>query len=90
MRIARKLKRIGYLDLAKRYRLHSSHRKRYGAWERRYNHKRFSMALSGLTAAEKLDTCLLQSAPSSLPITITRRGGHFILIPLEFPIRTRF
>jgi hypothetical protein len=35
------------------------------AWERRYNHDRFSMALNGLTPAERLAT--LTAASSSLP-----------------------
>lgn len=35
------------------------------AWERRYNHERFSMALSGLTPAEKL--AMFPTAASSLP-----------------------
>lgn len=33
------------------------------AWERRYNHERFSMALSGLTPAEKLATFTTASSP---------------------------
>jgi transposase InsO family protein len=33
------------------------------AWERRYNHERFSMALSGLTPAEKLATFMAASSP---------------------------
>lgn len=33
------------------------------AWERRYNHERFSMALSGLTPAEKLATFTVVSSP---------------------------
>lgn len=33
------------------------------AWERRYNHERFSMALSGLTPAEKLATFTATSSP---------------------------
>jgi len=33
------------------------------AWERRYNHERFSMALSGLTPAEKLTTFTAVSSP---------------------------
>ncbi|MBK9308338.1 MAG: transposase [Nitrospira sp.] len=33
------------------------------AWERRYNHERFSMALSGLTPAEKLATFTAVSSP---------------------------
>jgi len=33
------------------------------AWERRYNHERFSMALNGLTPAEKLATFTIASSP---------------------------
>lgn len=39
------------------------------AWERRYNHERFSMALNGLTPAEKLST--FASASSALPSVAT-------------------
>jgi transposase InsO family protein len=39
------------------------------AWEQRYNHDRFSMALHGLTPAEKLAKCLM---PSGLPPLIPR------------------
>ncbi|MDL1888967.1 transposase [Nitrospirales bacterium NOB] len=35
------------------------------AWEHQYNHDRFSMALQGLTPAEKLATFLSPPAPSS-------------------------
>jgi len=40
------------------------------AWERRYNHDRFSMALNGLTPAEKLATFTAASSPlPSLTVT---------------------
>lgn len=34
-------------------------------WERRYNHERFSMALNGLTPAEKLATFMAAASPGS-------------------------
>lgn len=36
------------------------------AWEERYNHDRFSMALHGLTPAEKLARCLTPPDPPPL------------------------
>ncbi|WHZ15265.1 MAG: hypothetical protein OJF52_002106 [Nitrospira sp.] len=45
------------------------------AWEHRYNHDRFSMALQGLTPAEKLATFLSPLKPSSPPTPCTDTGA---------------
>jgi transposase InsO family protein len=39
------------------------------AWERRYNHERFSMALHGLTPAEKLATFTASQPPEQSVLT---------------------
>jgi transposase InsO family protein len=47
------------------------------AWERRYNHERFSMALNGLTPAEKLATFTGASSPwPSLSSTMEPTSDH--------------
>lgn len=59
------------------------------AWERRYNHERFSMALNGLTPAEKLST--FASAPSALPSIATLQspssalGSTMARMPIAAP-----
>ncbi len=45
------------------------------AWEHQYNHDRFSMALQGLTPAEKLATFLSPLNPSSPPTPCTHTGA---------------
>ena len=45
------------------------------AWEGRYNQERFSMALKGLTPAEKLATFAPQPVPSSAPMTFQTTGA---------------
>ncbi len=46
------------------------------AWERRYNHERFSMALNGLTPAEKLATfAAASSPPTSLTALLSPPAG---------------
>lgn len=45
------------------------------AWEHRYNHDRFSMALQGRTPAEKLAMFLSPPAPSSPPTPCTHTGA---------------
>ena len=45
------------------------------AWEHRYNYDRFSMALHGLTPAEKLATFLSPLNPSSPPTPCTNTGA---------------
>lgn len=45
------------------------------AWEHRSNHDRFSMALQGLTPAEKLATVLSPPAPSAPPAPSTHTGA---------------
>jgi transposase InsO family protein len=44
-------------------------------WEHQYNHDRFSMALQGLTPAEKLATFMSPPAPSSPPTPCAQTGA---------------